>query len=71
MRELVNKEVTRLGKTLVDVNKANRREVAHGVALSVSNKFSVPLFQFGYKFGFILEDERLVYDINELIDLNN
>lgn len=58
-------------KPLGDVNETNLREIAHGIALSVSNKFNIPLLQFGYKFGFILDDERLVYDINELVDLNN
>lgn len=71
MKELINKEVIRLSEVLGDINEPNRRKIAHDIALSVSNKFGVPLFQFGYKFGFILEDERLTYDINELIDLNN
>lgn len=71
MKELINKEVIRLSEILGDINEPNRKKLAHDIALSVSKQFSVPLFQFGYKFGFILEDERLTYDINELIDLNN
>lgn len=71
MKELINKEVIRLSEVLGDINEPNRKKIAHDLALSVSNKFGVPLFQFGYKFGFILEDGELNYDINELIDLNN
>lgn len=72
MKELINEEVIRLSEILGDINEtANRKKIAHDIALSVSKKFNVPLFQFGYEFGFILNDERLTYDINELIDLNN
>ena len=72
MKELINEEVIRLSEILGDINETtNRKKIAHDIALSVSNKFNVPLFQFGYEFGFILDDERLTYDINELIDLNN
>ena len=72
MKKLINEEVIRLSEILGDINETtNRKKIAHDIALSVSNKFNVPLFQFGYEFGFILDNERLTYDINELIDLNN
>ena len=71
MKELINDEVVRLSEVLGDINEPNRKKIAHDIALSVSNKFDVPLFQIGYKFGFILEDDELSYDINELINLNN
>ena len=71
MEKLINDEVVRLSEILGDINEPNRKKIAHDIALSVSNKFGVPLFQIGYKFGFILEDDELSYDINELINLNN
>ena len=72
MKKLINEEVIRLSEILGDINETtNRKKIAHDIALSVSKKFNVPLFQFGYEFGFILDNERLTYDINELIDLNN
>ena len=72
MKELINEEVIRLSEILGDINETtNRKKIAHDIALSVSKKFNIPLFQFGYEFGFILDDERLTYDINELIALND